>query len=639
MAGVTLAVLVLASTPSAALNGTSNVILSVLPGPYSIGDTVTATIRVYNNLAPADPSNLTFYIYTGLSPYYPYGRILNTTRLSAGVYTGTFTLRPSDVRWGYPYPYNETLLTLEVSALVGTTWDWGIASVFLYSPGPGIQTVVTPSARTVAPGQSVTFDAAVYLNGTPADPDTITGNLWLATDVPNLYAVAPMSLLDHVAASFDHVATGDYRATYTVPSSLSERAVVSLSTVVVYAGNYASGVGRALVDPGASLAVWYHLTAWGPLNAEAQVCVADATAASVSGAAISASYFVYVPTSAHNSQRVTRSASSATNATGCAVLYLPFPVGYNTPLAFWGNATAAGRTQAFAGAVGPARMELFPQPVTSTGAFRTYAPGDTVNRTYALGTSNANLPVAYYASAADGWVTIGSATANATGNVTLAFTAPSRTVQLTLVDAVNNAPLAADTVFVADPARMTVQGLALGTVAHITVSGTGPDGSVALLPYDNGSRDPLEGFLNWNSFSWGWALGSGLSGSVDLVTSAGPGFSCDLVVPRFLPGNRTYMLFVDVGDPAGSVTHPLSPSYYATRIVYLASLPPTPSANPVPVGPTSTPLVLLLAGSAGGLAGLIAGIAVVMVWRRTKPNVPPSEGRPPEAKPPPGGSG
>ncbi len=519
-----------------------------------MGDTVTSTIRVFNLGVAVDPTTLSVYISGAEAD-----RTLAYTPTGVGTYVSTFQIQPGDLA-GLTYGGSFDTVNVNVNATFADTADDAVGYLSVWAiPAPLAVALVLPATR-VAPGGEAFVNATVSSYGAPTDPDTLTVAGGLLSPQGALAPSFPILMA--------RIRTGSYSGVYHAPITAEPDSTLIITGMATQGSRTAYAWSRELVvGYPHSFTIWEHVRAVTPSYSLVDILVGNETAWPVEGANVS----LYYPsgTCTGSGCQPPRWMHATTDHLGAASFNLTYPYySFSLSLPFSGNVTDGGPNQFFAGGVYASPAYAPYRDFCPSGGLLSYAPGDTVRRTYyaACGYGGASPTYYYSVYTPQSVIANGSVQAGSGGNFTLSFAAPAEDVR---VDILNNLTFGGwaryrDTVWVANPALTAIANLSIGRVAQITVDLSNVSGSVQFLPYNASSIT--------NPELSSWVPLSCCNPAAGIPAAPGSPFHADLVLPRFLPKDRDYLLTVSVN---GSVQ---SPGYVFSKVVHVANLPPVPTA-------------------------------------------------------------
>lgn len=556
------------------------VIVLVPQGTYHVGDTVTVTVRVFSLGAATDPDTLTLVI-SGASAY----RGLSYVRVGVGEFTSTFQIQQGDPA-GLTYGGPTDIVSVHANATAGgLSWS-GVGDLSVWPVPEALDMVLSVPQGWLPAGTTVTVNATVSALGLPVDPDTI--QVWGSIDPPGS-AYGPS-----VQIGMGRMSTGSYSGTFSIPSSTSQDSIVLITGEADLGTDFAVARSRTFsVGRPHAFTAWQHVRLITPTTTQLDIWVANETAWPVAGANVS----LYYPVgSCFGSGCMTpRWIYGTTDHLGGASFTLSYPVRPLTYVPFRGNITAGGQSQTFWGLVVDPEPYGSPLDLCPSNRSVSYAPGETVQRTYHMGCGFrvANQTFFYYAHTANAMVANGSVVSDAEGGFTLTFVAPSEDVSIDFRTNLTNMGWVrySDWVVVADPGLIHISDLSIGNVAQITVDLLNVSGTVSFVPY-NATNFMNPGISEWAPLSW--------SPTYDVIPAvAGAPFHANLVLPRFLPKDQDYLLTVSVNHTV------LNPGFVFAEVVHPTNLPPTASARFSTKNPVTGETVTVNASASNDPDGLI----------------------------------
>ncbi len=526
---------------------------------YAVGDTVTLTVSVFEQGVPTDASNLSV-----TAGNYSAARNLTTTRTGTGVYAATYQILASDLVASLSYTGLDEASIAAVANVSGVS-DVGRYYLVVEPPTPPPFAVwLGVSTGETVPGASFGVTAEVFRDGVLTDPDSLTIGL-------QSYGGGSTTL------TAQREAIGLYFATYSVPRSITETTYLSVEAQATFGQETLSNQTVVVVRPARTFITWYSEGATNNTTAVANFHVANETGWPVAGAVVNVTYAEYG--CGGYTCKYPRSLEATTDRFG-AVAFLfvsrsppaPWPLYFG----YYGTVTKgviqtnlSGLTSGYyAYGLGAFAYQLDP--------YRTFLPGTTANATFAVATPSwaAVHNAVYYAYTEEAVLAAGNATLDAHGDFEISFTMPPEPVYLLVAENVRGTwYYNRGSVLPRDVRDFQVGPVAIGGVTPITISL--PPGVLTMAPA--WSATVTAAFMAYNTSSpsglaFSWMPASGLA-FWDEVGAASVPMVYHMVIPRFLPKDRTYALIIGVGPAPGW----LSPVY--TDIRYFANEPPIAAAR------------------------------------------------------------
>ncbi len=553
---------------------------------FQVGATVTVSIRVFNLGSGVDPTTLTVYILGqgGI-------RNLTTSRLASSSYASTFQIESGDLAGRYSGAGTDTVW-IYANATLDTMAYTAAAQVTVAVSPPSLQMTLSTGGTWFLPGAEVQVNASVSSYGVPVDPSSLSVWGYLQT------AYGPLG--KQFAIPVTRGGTGRYQGTYDVPAdalqdtALSIGGEVSLGAHTAYAGYVYGTIGNPH-----EYKVWFHARTMTDSYSIIDALIANETGWPVAGANVSL-YYPYGCSG--NGCPWPRWLSGTTDRLGAASFNLTYPTQpFSQILSFRGNVSVGARNQTYVGLVG-SRDAFSPyRELCPTDGLRSYAPGETVRRTYHGDCVpwRPNQTYYYYASTTQGIVANGTVPADSYGNFTVSFTAPSESVLITLRTNLTYLGWTVyhDFVRVADPKLIQISDLAIGRVAQITVGISNLSGLVAFRPYNASDTEDPE-YSGWSPEA------RNLIGESFPAVPGSP-FHADLVLPRFLPKDQDYLLTVLLGSSYGA-----DGVYPFAEVVHMANLPPTAAASFSTLNPVARGAITANASSSTDPDGMVVAYEI-----------------------------
>ncbi len=305
-------------SPVAGENDSLHVVLVVEDRNYSVGDSMTVQLRVYNsgalaNVASPDDA------YLGVSTNYNFNNPTNLTLTNSGtgIYTGSYTIKAADNNHNLYFFYEVTIGNDHEE-----TANYVTALVI---PVYAIQDTVDVSfcGQDMVPAKGGDVLTATILTKTGTSPIPVTG-------FNQLYVEAPGGQRQNL--TFTTVETGIYNAAFTVPQ-ISVSGIYEIVAQPMGMGDQDSAMIYVNV-----LDVWYHRLSVTGNTVSFEVCVADMSGVPVAGA----NFYIRRGEWPHDEF------TGVTNASGKAMVYVPDVYGQT---GFGGYALAGGLNQTISGVV------------------------------------------------------------------------------------------------------------------------------------------------------------------------------------------------------------------------------------------------------------------------------------------------
>ena len=296
-------------------NDSLHVVMAVEDRHYSVGDTITIEVQVYNNGELTDASNITLGASQNHNFQNPIS--LNLTNPETGIYTATYTVKANDNHHNL-YFFHDTWLGTDHEVV--DDHDYALV-IDVYS----VQDTV-----------DVSFEGQEMANARPGD--IVTATILVRTGETPI----PITGFDHLYVedqdgvqqnlTYRAEATGIYLADFTVPDEIHSQ-VFEIYADPIDVGDHDSAYINVNV-----LDVWYHKLLVSGTTTSFELCVADLEGQPVEGAS-------FVITS-NNWQHDTY--TGTTNASGMSLVHATDVYG---TLGFSGYVLANGLNQTIEGAV------------------------------------------------------------------------------------------------------------------------------------------------------------------------------------------------------------------------------------------------------------------------------------------------
>ncbi len=346
-------------SPAAAENDSLHVIMAVEDRNYSVGDTVTLQLRIYNSGTLADATS----IYAGVSTNHNFNNPTNLTmsKSGTGIYSGTYTVKAADSNRNLYFFHDVTL----GNDHEGVTSHNDALAIPVYS----IQDTVDISicGQEMVPAKSGDVLTATILTRTGSSPIPISG-------FTELYVETPAG--ETHPLNYTEVQTGVYNVFFTVPQTSVSGMYEIVAQPMDMWDEDSVEIYVNVLD------VWYHKLSASGSTVSFEICVADMTGAAVEGA----NYFI---------ERIGwpyDAFSGVTNASGKALLHVPDIEGSE---GFSGYVLAAGLNQTVYGLVyNPAAQTPHHSDfdIIWEGTETLFEPGDSVTVPY--GAYDSQIPAA-----------------------------------------------------------------------------------------------------------------------------------------------------------------------------------------------------------------------------------------------------
>ena len=573
-----------------ALTQDVEVIIATPGRPYHMGDTVALTVYVFHDGALADPDQ----IVVGVSQYSGPPRLLAAIRTSQGTYSSTFQIQVDDLLGSSSTPGYLSIGPF-ANATFGSVTDEAYRALDVLSPSPpSMEVRLFVSDAQVEPGALLGIGVQVLQDGSLHNASIL--NLTVTySGGPTPTPLVPAT----------HTGPGVYNATYAVPSDIGLSTPLWITATANLGPDSATNNTNVIVRPRTPFVLWYSFLSANFTQQRFAVHVADPSGWPVVAAEVSVSY----EQACYPGCSFQGWANGSTDASGSVSLTLmhdahPFDPSHDY-LNFRGTVAKGASRQSFSG------ITLVPRPIGSwrsylDGAPRTYPPGQTVfiNFTAASGIPLLT-PANYYASTLDRVLAAGRTFLDQNGRVGFHFVMPPEPVWLEVsMNLSGYWDQARATVLPTNTLDIQVGPIAVGGVTSIRV--TRPAGSTAnrvqfaFLPYNAAQADEL------SNASWYPLGGVGLYWDERSLARANASF--ELVLPRFLPKDASYILVVQTGGLMFGRYGWTDPVF--TQVVDVHNQMPTALAafSSVDVVPGET----VRADTSGSLDpdGLIAGVTV-----------------------------
>lgn len=519
---------------------------------YKVGDTVTVSIRVFNFGKGADADNLTVQ----LNRYSFEARWVSPIRTGLGNYNATFQIQSSDLN-AFSYYGGYSLLEAYVVARIGLI---SAEQAAVIRAGTLLTATVTASPMVASPGQSVDVVVEVRTDGVLTDADAVYVNATV-TSFPYSSTSIPIAVT--------HSATGTYEASYAVPSSIDGAGTIVLTAQALVRGNYTYASAYIFVSLPVRLDVWTHQVSTTDTSALVEVYAANQTAWPVADANVSMRYQAL----GYPYPSIPVERFGTTDRRGSATFNLTFDA--HTYVTFWGNVTKGTDRAFYTGSVFPNYTPpamIF--EIRREAGFPFYEVGAVTLLNYTVRYSGfpiAGQTVYYYAATSSEVVANGSSLTDSVGRLQISFAMPAAPVRIDFATFIGSSWLSASD-YVGGTRPLSVQHgeLRIGAVTHVTVSvppAPGPwAGIVLFVPYNFSAPYPY--------LPPTWLPGGSYGGVGSLIFPAGPTFSYDLRIPRFLPKDSDYLLAVEALSLNYSDLGNLIPYAYFEK-VHITNAPPT----------------------------------------------------------------
>lgn len=494
---------VLAVGGSQGLTEAVDVVVLIDRPAAEFGEAVNVTVYVFDRGVPAEPSEISGVVdrLPGLTP-------LALHRQSVGVFTGEFV-----------FESHPSLVV--VNATVGTVTDSGRAVVSKrYS-----QVTLVPSVSVASPGQPISL---VVENrdgyGVLREADFVNATATVITSSDLWPRPTPASL------AVTRSGTGRYMASYTVPATIEQDAVVEFRADVV-GRSYGSGAGAwVFVDAADSFQVWYRTLAIVGSNATLEIDVASMDGAPVTDAAVSLRAGPF-------DGSMFRESTGVTNSSGAVQFDVPFR---EFGLHFTGNVTSALQRQEFTGDVAaPPASEPGKVEIRRENADEPFEAGENAVLRFRLVRGEIPIPnqeLFVYAHTRFDLVLAEQLQTDAEGRFEIRFVAPPHSVVIDVGGSIEGTWTSLPTIVFSAVNRLSA------TVRspdgwHVTITGRFP-----------ASPEPWLAYLQLAAKSSGLPgtrIASGAFGLHQIVGgSGGQPFTFEVTLPRFLPAGEAVSISI-----------------------------------------------------------------------------------------------
>lgn len=526
---------------------------------YEVGDTVPLEVRVFDKGQPTDADTSPAVT---LNRYDSNERKISVQRIGTGAYSGSFTIMNSDVdeyisvraeatlgkenETDYLYDDDSDYDNIHMSG------EWGLDVELKFDN-------THSSGITASPGDVIDMTITVKYDGVNVNPDNF-----------DLTA-------DNEPFAYTNPSKGVFKASYKVSSTVLESTSIYIDAEAEYDGEIDKDGGDIDVN---IFSIWYHSVSITDSYAQFELCVSDMEGKAISGAEIDIDYEIN-----YNSED-SGSKSGVTDSSGKA----SFSILHDSASNIWieGSAESSGRSQKFYGNIDLGEDESSseikePSPLynfeviyqENAGEIKT---GETVTLEYiAYSEANTlpNQPIYYYIHSDEEFINSGSITTDSKGKFWITFKTPETSTSICLAfespfDKENTWEHCDcddglvyredyDYVFVYDESSMgsvwgerdssiTIKTSTLKIGGKTRITATMPDSkdceSIAIVIPIKYTLETLDvsTFIEskWNSWT---------GPSNYFLIYEGDKFTCEVLLPEFLPKDETYTVMVFFQNP------------------------------------------------------------------------------------------
>jgi hypothetical protein len=598
-----LAVLLSTAGNVSAFTGNLDIVLVVDKSDYRVGEWVNATVYVMDGGALADADSVSLVVESGTYP--AWRASIDVVRIATGTYHGNFEILANMTGDWIPG------IGLGATATRGGFSDTD-SSILNVPAQHTIWTQIALSKYTVAPGEEVWATVWTYFNGELRDPKEVN-----VSAVIGGVGLLPTSR-QYLQA--ENISLGTFRAAYTIPSGLDQSTAIEIWAKATYVwqdntGSFLNSVPLrvAIGDP---FNVWYHQVGLTNESARLEIGVADRDGVAVTGATVHLES-LYCPSP--EPCRIL-SLENRTDSRGLAPFEVTRPWPYDPDLlafVFWGYVTTGAANQTFSGSLSaPARENPFiALRLRRDNPTDLFSPGETVLLKYTALAEGRPLPDAaldYDIHSATALAGYGRSVTDSAGRFTLNFTMPTDPVAIEVVWQDGSVwSYAGDSVAPALPWSVHLDPFQVGRSSRLAASlpsaGAPWAVSLALYPYNESEFPMLR--PDWSEAH----VGGGIFWDSKTMVVEGSALDISLTLPRYLPGNRMYVLSMRAFSINGSSPLP----FVYSDLVYVSEQAPSEESAP-----------FLAVGVAA--IGVGAAIIIAYVWtrKRTPTPVTPASGSP-----------
>lgn len=495
--------------------GTLRVIVVCEDKTYKIGDSVTTTVHVLSGGEHIEPDSApTVWLNKGENNE----RTISVSKISTGVYRGTFTIMSTDVVSEYGY------ISIEARATYNGQSESDYISIYVY----GLSVFVDISNSAPKPGDTVSITVTVREDNTNVDAD-------LDLEIYSEYT-GSTETLTHTRED-----TGVYKANYYIISSLTEGTYFSITAKATYGDRFGEGYVMFCI---AFYDIWYHKLSVTETSASFELWVSDMEGNAVSEASIKFT---------HDSQLYPGMTDNSGKAS--------FTITYSSTdyVSIDGTVTKDGKTQPFEGYI--EHQEGEPDSygfdvVSEMEGMKSFTSvenfckaGSTASlefTAYNDGTPLTSQIIYYYITTSSILIESGQRTTDSNGEFNLHFTIPGNAEGMihisfeTKIMGYYGYEYETDSEYIPifGGIDINVDALRLGGKTRITAtSGDSGFGLVMCVPLDVEGQEP----------SWSRWTGIGGWGSFIFFNVVNEEFSGDILLPEFMPNTRYLILVVDYG--------------------------------------------------------------------------------------------
>jgi len=592
-----LGALLLATAGASAFSMTLDVVLVLDKVSYQVGDRVNATVYVLDRGVLADADSVSLVVSAGSYP--SWSEAVGLLHVALGTYRGSF-----EILANMTDPFLSGI-GLRAAASLGYLFDSEdliVAVPAQYTPW--VELLL--SDYSAAPGKTVSGTMRTYLNEQLRDANQV--NVSARMTMPGHWG-SPEFL------AVENLSVGTYRFSYTVPASLSQSQVIEIRASATFAvpGGTTRFTNSAplRVDVTNPFIVWYHQVSLTTEAAVVDLWVADSAGLRVANATASLNVFACTP-----SCRIV-SLQGVTNLEGRASFNVTLNTTWNVgAVGFWGFVSKGSANQSYAGVLRAPPTENPPYigfRLQRNNPLDVFAAGETAvlnYSAYSLGILLANTTIYYTAHSPTALIAHGNVLTDADGKFDLRFPMPTEgvTIDFSAEVSPNAWYSVSDNVLPARHLDVRMGALRVGSTTRAIVSlpseGAPWAVSMELYPHNESEfpvlRPDWAAVLDSSPVFWDPRT---------LVTNEST-LELDLILPSYLPSNRSYVLRIEAFPMTGRLRTP----YIFSQLVYVSA---GSSA------PTGFPSILLL--SVGSIAvGAAVLLAVLVIRLRRAGRRPPS---------------